>query len=238
MKATILLTAALFISTVAGAQEKIKGNGNVSKKTVTTADYDQIHISGFFNVTLIAGTEGKITIEGESNIIAFVDCKVDGNSLNIGVEKGKRISPSAGKTITVTVPFESLSQITLSGSGDVTAKSTIKSTDFSTTLSGSGDIRLAIEAQKIEAKVTGSGNMALSGKADELSCVVTGSGDLSAFSLQTGNADTLVTGSGNCKVNCTDLLKARITGSGNIDYKGDPKKKDMKVDGSGTISKA
>jgi type 1 fimbria pilin len=122
-----------------------------------------VKISGFFDVHLIAGSEGKITVEGESNIIEFIECKVDGNSLTIGVEKGKRISPSAGKSITVTVPFESLNEVTLAGSGDVTSKSTIKATDFTTTLSGSGDIKLHVDAQQVNAKVTGSGNMTLKG---------------------------------------------------------------------------
>jgi hypothetical protein len=33
----------------------------------------------------------------------------------------------------------------------------------------------------------------------------------------------------------TKSLKARVTGSGDIDYKGNPEKKDTKVTGSGDI---
>ncbi|HOZ76136.1 MAG TPA: head GIN domain-containing protein [Flavobacterium sp.] len=235
---SIILTSVLLVAAVAGAQEKIKGNGNMTQKTVSTPAYDQVNVSGFFDVNLIAGSEGKITIEGESNIVEFIECKVDGNSLTICVEKGKRISPSAGKSITVTVPFESLNEVTLAGSGDVTSKSTIKATDFTTTLSGSGDIKLHVDAQQVNAKVTGSGNMTLKGNSGDLTCSVTGSGDLDAFGLDSNNADATVTGSGNCKVNCSGFLQAKVTGSGDIDYKGDPKKKDTKVHGSGAISKA
>jgi hypothetical protein len=237
MKQSIIL-AALLITAFAGAQDKIKGNGDVTKKTVSTSNYDEVKVAGFFDVTLIAGSEGKIVVEGESNLIEYVECKVEGNALRIGVEKGKKISPSMGKTITVTVPFESLNEVTLAGSGDVTSKSTIKSTDFTTTLSGSGDIKLNIDAKKVDAKVTGSGNMTLDGKAGDLVCGVTGSGDLDAFGLDSTNVDSTVTGSGNCKVHCSDFLQAKVTGSGDIDYKGEPKKKDTKVHGSGTISKA
>ncbi len=234
---SIILTTILLVAAVSGAQEKIKGNGNMTQKTVSTAAYDQVNVSGFFDVNLIAGSEGKITVEGESNIIEFIECKVDGNSLTIGVEKGKRISPSAGKSITVTVPFESLNEVTLAGSGDVNSKSTIKSADFTTTLSGSGDVKLSIDAKQVNAKVTGSGNMTLKGNSGDLICGVTGSGDLDAFGLDSNNADATVTGSGNCKVNCSGFLQAKVTGSGDIDYKGEPKKKDTKVHGSGAISK-
>lgn len=234
---SIILTTALLTAAWGGAQEKIKGNGEVTQKTISTAAYDQVNVSGFFDVRLIAGSEGKITIEGESNIIDFISCKVDGNSLTIGVEKGKRISPSAGKSINITVPFESLNEVTLAGSGDITSKSTIKASDFTTTLSGSGDIKLHLDAKQVNAKVTGSGNMTLNGKSGDLTCGVTGSGDLDAFGLDSNNADAMVTGSGDCKVSCSGFLQAKVTGSGDIDYKGEPHKKDTKVHGSGSISK-
>ena len=93
------------------------------------------------------------------------------------------------------------------------------------------------KAKEVSSKVTGSGDLVIKGKADSLDCEVTGSGDLDAFGLESANVNSAVTGSGNCKVYCTDFLMARVTGSGDIDYKGDPKKKDTKVHGSGSISK-
>ncbi|MBP6585664.1 MAG: DUF2807 domain-containing protein, partial [Flavobacterium sp.] len=44
-----------------------------------------------------------------------------------------------------------------------------------------------------------------------------------------------VSGSGDIKVNCTEFIEARVAGSGDIEYKGNPKKVDTKVAGSGTI---
>ena len=240
-KSIAMLFGVLSIATAANAQfssEKIKGNGNVIKKNVTTPDYEKVVVSGFFDVDLVAGKEGKIAVEGEENLLQHLKIEVADNVLTIGTQKGKRISPSFGKKITITVPFESLNEVSLSGSGDVNSKSTIKSPEFRTTLSGSGDIQLSIDAQKTTAKVTGSGNMKLNGKSGDFSCDLTGSGDLDAFNLKSGNVDSSLTGSGNCKVYCTGFLQARITGSGDIDYKGDPKKKDTKVHGSGSISKA
>lgn len=235
----IPLLAVLSVTVIASAQsDKIKGNGNVIKKNISTSDYDEVRVSGFFDVNLVAGSEGKITIEGEENLLDYVECVVDGGALEIRVEKGKKISTSLNKGITLTVPFESLNSVTLSGSGDVTSKQTIKASKFTTTLAGSGDIKLDIDATDVEAKVTGSGNMTLKGNTGQLNCSVTGSGDLDAFALESNNVESNVAGSGNCKVNCTGSFQARVVGSGDIDYKGDPKKKDTKVTGSGSINKA
>ena len=62
-----------------------------------------------------------------------------------------------------------------------------------------------------------------------------GSGDIKAIELVSENAKVNVSGSGDIKVNCTEFIEARVAGSGDIEYKGNPKKVDTKVAGSGTI---
>ena len=56
--------------------------------------------------------------------------------------------------------------------------------------------------------------------------------------LKLKNAKITVSGLGNSKVFCSESLHARVSGSGAVEYKGDPKKKDIKMNGSGTISKS
>lgn len=220
------------------AQGRIKGNGQLATKTVTTEDYEKVSVAGFFDVNLVSGNEGKITVEGESNLIEHLKIESVGGVLKIATQPGKKLSTTHGMGIKITVPFESISGVSLSGSGDVKGKSTIKAGTFETALTGSGDLTLDVEADTVEAAVTGSGDLVLKGKADTLRCDVTGSGDLNAYGLQSVKVQSQVTGSGDCKVFCTGELEGRVSGSGDIHYKGDPKKTDNKVSGSGSISKA
>lgn len=238
MKKTIILIGLFIVATTAQAQEKIKGNGNMTTKKITTPNYDTVSIAGFYDVDLVAGKEGDITIEGEENLLQYVSIEVENGTLKIATEKGKRLSPSINKGILVKVPFESLEGVSIAGSGDVNSKSTIKANSFEARVTGSGDMKLDLDATSVDATVTGSGDMKLKGTAANFTCKVTGSGDIDAFSLESKKVDTSVSGSGNCKVFCSESLEARVTGSGDIDYKGDPKKKETKVSGSGTISKA
>ena len=72
MKKSIQLVvfSALFFTTIANAQwSKIKGNGKVVTEKRTTAGYDEINVSGFFDVVLVSGSEGAISIQGEENIL-------------------------------------------------------------------------------------------------------------------------------------------------------------------------
>jgi hypothetical protein len=65
MKKLFILCTFLTVSSAFAqwGQEKIKGNGNVISKNVTTSDYDEISVTGAFHVTLIEGSEGKITLK-------------------------------------------------------------------------------------------------------------------------------------------------------------------------------
>ena len=137
----------------------------------------------------------------------------------------------------ITVPFEDISKVTLSGSGDVYSKDPIKATNFKTGVSGSGDVKLMLDAETTEGYVTGSGDLVLSGSSSNFDCSVTGSGDLKAYSLDAKEVSASVTGSGDVQVTATASLKARVTGSGDIMYKGDPKIEDKKVSGSGDITR-
>lgn len=227
----------MYMNAQSNTRTKIKGNGTMTTKNITTASYDEIRVSGFFDVELVDGEEGKITLKAEENLVDYIQIEVEHNTLKLSIEKGVHLAPSHGKKVLITVPFHSLTAVSLSGSGDITTKNPIKTNEFKSTLSGSGDVRLEINAKEITSDVTGSGDMTLKGKSDVFKCSVTGSGDMNAKDLQSATVSAKVTGSGDCKVYCTDSLEARVVGSGDIEYYGNPKKKDTKVAGSGDITK-
>lgn len=237
----LLILSLFLLSTVANAQwskNRIKGNGKVITNNRSTGGYDEIKVSGFFDVDLVSGKEGAITVKAEENLQTYIKVEVEGNVLKIYTEKNTSISPGSGKTVQVTIPFEKISAISLSGSGDIRSKSTIKSDSFSAALSGSGDLNLAVDATKFDLAVSGSGDIVLKGNAGNFTTKLSGSGDIDAASLKAKNVDITISGSGDSKVFCSENLKARVSGSGDIEYVGNPKTKDTKVSGSGSISKA
>ncbi|MHC0445053.1 head GIN domain-containing protein [Flavobacterium sp. 3-218] len=239
MKKSILLLAfaTLFVGSL-NAQNKLQGNGKVVTETRTTGDYDGIKISGFFDVDLVAGKEGKITIKGEENLLSAIKVEVEDNSLKIYIEKFTNIRTSSGKNIQITVPFEKISELSLAGSGDIQSKDVIKNEKFLVKLSGSGNFTLPVDTNNLELNVSGSGNVRLKGTADNFSAKLSGSGGIDAADLKSKNVEANVSGSGNSKVACDESLTARVSGSGNIRYVGNPEKRDVKVSGSGSISKS
>lgn len=240
MKVSFAVLAALLFVTTTQAQwgnKTIKGNGHVTTITRSTSDYDGIKCAGSWNFILVKGKEGTITIEGEENLLEYIITEVDGGELMIKTENNINLKTSFNKKITITIPFEDIDAVSLSGSGDIISKHTIRSTNFETKLAGSGDIILDIEAKNTKTIVTGSGDITLTGKTTNFEASVTGSGDIHAYNLNAETADVKVTGSGDIDLTCTKSLKAKVTGSGDIKYKGNPSNKKNKVTGSGSIGR-
>lgn len=238
-----LITVCLILVTAFQAQAQwwggkgIKGNGNMTTITRDVGSYDQVNVGGFFDVELVAGDEGTLTIEGESNLLEYLVTEVNGNALKIKVEKGKNLKPSNRMMIKITVPFRDLNEVTLAGSGDVIGRDIIKANNFNTSVAGSGDLVLKVEANTVDSSVAGSGDLTLSGSTRDLEASVAGSGDIHAGNLDAANVDARVAGSGDISVRCSESLKARVSGSGDIEYSGNPSKQDTKVSGSGDISR-
>ena len=139
--------------------------------------------------------------------------------------------------IRITVPIESLDKVSLSGSGDIVSRTTIKSNNFSARISGSGEVSLTVEAQRVDASLSGSGDITLAGRARDFVVSVSGSGEIQAYGFDADFVNATVSGSADIKVTANESLEARVSGSGDIYYRGNPSKINTKTSGSGAISK-
>lgn len=237
MKIFTSILALLIISSSLNAQifsKKIKGNGELITKTRTVSDFDEIGVAGSFDVKLIKGKEGTITIKADENLIEYIVTEVKNGKLKIKPKKGYNLRSTKGIKITVT--FKDLDEVSLAGSGDITSTDVIDASDLKLSLVGSGNIDLNVSTKNLTSSIAGSGNISLSGNSDQFTCNIAGSGNINAYDLTATIATAKIAGSGNIKVNAIDEIHAKIAGSGNIYYKGNPEK-NVKSAGSGSVVK-
>lgn len=236
-KQTLLIFASiLFATTSYGQWKSIKGNGKMATITRTTDSYDAIKCAGFMDFILVSGKEGTIKIEGEENLLEYIVTEVKDNVLKVKVKKGKNLKSSKNKTIKITIPFKDISKVALAGSGDLWNEDIVNAANLNVALAGSGDVELNVKASSIEGAIAGSGDLTIKGSTNNLEAKVAGSGDFHGFDLQSNTTEVSITGSGDAEVVSNQFLKARVAGSGDIVYKGNPEKKDTKVSGSGSIT--
>lgn len=214
--------------------KKVTGNGNVTTKTVNTGSYDAVKGVGSMDIHLEKGSEGNIQVTTDDNLHEYLDIQVKGNALVIATKKGYNLRTKKG--IHVTVPFQDISEVALTGSGDIDTKDTIDSQNMAVSVTGSGDVVLDINSGSLKVRVTGSGDVQLEGKTVDLDVAISGSGDYKGFGLEAQNTEVAISGSGDAKVVANSSIKARVAGSGDIEYAGNPDKSDTKTSGSGSIS--
>ncbi|WP_166627686.1 head GIN domain-containing protein [Tenacibaculum caenipelagi] len=234
--AILLLTLCFSIQSQAQSwwgSKKIKGNGNVITQTRTIKSFDKVSVGGSFDVYLVDGTEGKLTIEGEENILKYIETEVKNGSLNIHFKENTNISTT--KKLVVTVPFESIEAVALGGSGNVIAEKRIKADEVSFGVGGSGNITASVDANTVKTSIGGSGNIKLKGKTDNLKCSIAGSGNVKAYDLNTSSLKASIAGSGDVQTSVSNKIKASIVGSGSVYYKGKPSHIDSDSVGSGDV---
>ena len=236
LKLSMSIVVAVLFLTNCEAQKygKVKGDGNVINETREVGNFDKMGVSGSFDINLVKGKEGKIEIKIEKNLLPYLVTEVESGKLKIRWKKGTSINTNRG--VHLTVYFESLNAVAMSGSGDIVSKDVIKTDNFEVSVSGSGDISLQVDVNEMDARVSGSGDLNFKGTADNFTAAMSGSGDIEAFALQTNKANLKISGSADITISVKDELYARVSGSGDITYKGNPEIEDIKVSGSGNVS--
>lgn len=225
----------MFTLTMGGVYaQKVKGNGKIINKTRNVGSFNGVGVSGSFDVILVAGNEGKLELSVEENLEPYLITEVKDGNLKIKWKKGVSIRTS--KNTVVTVHFKNINSLAMSGSGDISSKDVIKGNSLKMAVAGSGDIKIDMDVQMAKSAISGSGDIKLSGKATEFEAAVSGSGDVEAYDLKTEKAELKVAGSGSIGISVEKEIVARVSGSGDIKYKGQPRIEDIKVSGSGKIS--
>lgn len=238
MKTSIFISIISF-SIIACAQNGDRGSGNrITENRSVSSKFNKVESEGPFEIIINEGPQnGKIELEGDSDILKKIELEVEENILKIRQKKGFNFSINSGR-IKVSFQAKNLRSIGLSGSGSITVRGTQNVDDFEVALSGSGDIDVNVSAGHVSTALSGSGNINLTGKTQSFEAGISGSGDVNAFGLKAENSNIGISGSGNVKITTDGELMGAIAGSGDIYYKGNPSKVNVSSGGSGDVIKS
>lgn len=211
----------------------IKGEGPIVKKELNLSHFEGIRSGFSCDVYITQGDQQKVEVEGQQNILDNLVMDVSGEILKIKYDRMvKRAEP-----VKVYITMDNLVEASVSGSGSLVSTSKFTGLgDLEVSVSGSGDLKLEVDAEDIDMSVSGSGDIELGGSAQDLVMSISGSGGIDSRDLMARDCRVSVSGSGNATVYVKNALDAKISGSGNVRYKGDVAKISSRVSGSGHIS--
>lgn len=204
-------------------------------ETRTPGSFNQIENSGSWDVEITKGSKDEIRLESGSFDLSKVITELDGERLEIKLERGNYKNVDLKVFITV----RELESVGNGGSGDMRINSDFGANSFNIGLSGSGTITAKnINAGKINIGMSGSGKMIIEGgRAEDANIGQSGSGDLEAMNFVAETVKIGKSGSGETSITALESLTVGASGSGNVYYKGDPEKKSIGVSGSTKVIK-
>lgn len=201
-------------------------------------DFESISLSIHAKVFVTQENSTSVKIKGDREDLEKIITVVENGTLKIKRKKTKKWNwNNSFKKIEVYISSPEVKNLKISGSGNIVAKSAIKTSDAIYSISGSGNIFIEeLLAENVECHISGSGDINLKGDGvKDFEIHISGSGDVEAGYLKCEDVSVRVSGSGDCKVYATESLNARVAGSGDIYYRGKPESVDSKTAGSGHI---
>ena len=229
-KTVLLAVTILFLAFNIRAQEQ---------KEIKLTSFSEVKFEGSAQWVLIPSDEEKLIIESKSeDVFDYIDVDQSGSLLTISTtDKNKNIT-KLFKSVTIKVYFKSLKSVSLSGTGSVKCNENFSTSKLTATLRGSGNMYLNVQCAEFIGNMSGAGELNITGAADKSIVRVEGVGGFDGYEFITSDMDVTVSGVGGAKVYATDRLTATLNGVGSIRYKGEPKTKNLNVNGIGTIKKA
>ena len=209
----------------------VRGEGPNVEKSLKLDDFSGIKLTMAADVFLTQGDQQSVKIVGQQNIIDLIETNVKDNVWKI--KPSENVRNYDNLKIYITIPH--LSYAKISGSGDIVSEGGFKNCkDLDLGISGSGGLKLDVDASNVHVGISGSGDIELSGQTSSLGLHISGSGDIDAMGMSCNDADIHISGSGECRVNVDKQLDVHVSGSGDVYYKGNPSV-NSRISGSGDL---
>lgn len=192
-------------------ENSVVGCGKVTAERRQIARIDSIVLDGPVTLLFSQGGSQFVRVTADKNILPLVTTSVFGTTLHIECMG----SFSTNHEIIVEVEMLSLKSLVTSGSGNVEIEK--------------------ITQPSMDIILNGTSNIVITGKVDHFTAELNGSGDVMAKSLEAKTVVLLLNGSGDISAYASELIKARLNGTGDITISGQPIKQDCVASGSGNI---
>lgn len=206
--------------------DSIVGSGKVIREKRDVGSFHGVKPMLQANLYVTQDGTNTLEIEAYENLFEIIETSVSNGILNIKTTRRIDTSFPNGflkKPINIYVSMDKITELAMAGSGKLIGRTEIKSDTLRLVNSGSGKIDLNVKATQLSTTLSGSGAINLKGTATGHDLKLSGSGRISAYNLTTEKTTALISGSGSANVNASKELSSKVSGSGSIRYKGNPK---------------
>jgi hypothetical protein len=200
--------------------------------------FSAIHISGGIDLFLSQGEEDGVAVSAaDDKIKDRIKTNVEKGVLKIWYQGNGMKYNSGNKKMIAYVSFKSIDKVAASGSSDVYANGSIKSTELRIQLSGASDFKGGVEVTRLNITQSGASDASISGKASILDIEVSGASKFKGYNFETESCTAEASGASDIQVTVHKELSANASGASSIYYKGNGVLKDVESNGASKVKK-
>lgn len=217
--AFLLIIVALLVNSciIDGWDNGISGNGHVEEESRDVSGFSGVHASTGIDVFISEGSGFDVKVEADENLLEVILTELNGNMLVI---KTDRVNIRSAKSKKVYVTMPKLKELKISSAGDCKGMTPFNCDDLRVSISSAGDLKLDVEANRIDINISSSGDATLTGRTGVLEANLSSAGDLQAFDLIAETVSVDVSSAGDARVFASEEISMNASSAGNIYYKG------------------
>ncbi|MDQ3292616.1 MAG: DUF2807 domain-containing protein, partial [Bacteroidota bacterium] len=119
----------------------IKGQGDVTTRTLQLEQIREIDVNGDFDVYVTQGSPQKVEVKGEPNILDELNTKVQNGKWKIKFDNCIRRK----KNVEIYLTMPEVSTLNLNGSGNISGQNKLSGSEIALVVNGSGNIEAELE---------------------------------------------------------------------------------------------
>ena len=209
------LVAACNVSTRFGGGEQVVGSGARKTERRDVGDFDRLVVEGAYRVEVTCGGGPRsLEIEADDNLLPLIKTDVEGGRLRVHNDN-RGMKTETMPRLRLSVP--DLNEVSIPGASEFSLE--------------------GLDNDAFKLNVEGASKFRASGDTSKLDITLNGAGLVDARELRAERVNVVTNGAGTVTVRASDSLDATVNGVGTIDYYGDPKAVNPKVNGIGKITK-
>lgn len=205
--------AALALTLVACGNKTVTGNGNVTSQARQVSVFENMQVTGNFQVIVNNDTKANLAVVADTNIAPYIVTNVKEGKLMIAARNGYTLNPS--QPIQIRVGMNNLKRLSAEGNSTI-------------------DVR-SIRGDSFDMSILGNTKVILAGTTDQSTINMMGLTQLDAQNLLTKEMNLTVTGDSAASVYARNKLQVKITGNGQVIYYGKPPVINQAVYGKGKL---
>ena len=195
-------------------RDQVVGSGARKSERRDVAEFNRLVVEGAYRVEVTCGGRSRsLEIEADDNLLPLISTDVEGGRLRI--HSGRGMTTETMPHIRIDVP--DLVEVSIPGASDFRVDS-LNNDAFKLNVEGASKFRAA-------------------GETGRLDITLGGAGLVDTRELRARSVNVVNDGAGLVSVHATDALDATVNGVGTVDYYGDPKTVNPKVNGFGKITR-